>query len=106
MTLDQRTPAFMRTIGLEEGASLDDLLNLNKGFFEWQEPLEIAEVELFNAPALRVKTSDNEDQSYTFMGYVGDIAFLLTLSTPEGEALDTLLPIWSRMLGSTRPVTE
>ena len=106
MTMDQRTPDFMLTIGLEEGASLEDLFNLNKGFFEWQEPLEVVEVELFNAPALRVNTSDDEDQIYTFMGFMGDIAFLITLSTPEEQALDTLLPIWSQMLASTNLVTE
>lgn len=106
LTLDQRSLSFMRGLGLPEEATLEDLLDLNQGFFDWQEPLDIVETEAFGAPALSIMTSDDEVSHNTLMGYAGDRAFLLQFATPEEKALDSLSPIWSQMMASIRPVTE
>jgi hypothetical protein len=105
-TLDQRTLSFMRGLGLPEEATLEDLLDLNRGFFDWEEPLDIVETELFGAAALSIMTSDGEVSRNTLMGFAGDRAFLLQFATPEEKALDSVSPIWSQMLASIRPVTE
>jgi hypothetical protein len=106
VSFDHRDRAFMRNIGLSEDASLDDLRELNQGFFEWQEPLETQEVELFGAPALRVKASEGDGWSYAYMGFANDRVFLLVFAAPTEQELDDHLATWDEMLASIQPVEE
>ena len=106
LSLDQRSLFFMRGLGLPEEATLEDLLDFNQGFFDWQEPLDIVETEAFGVPALSIMTSDGEERSNTLMGYTGDRAFLLQFSTPSDQLLDELTPTWNQMLASIQPVEE
>ena len=106
LSLEQQTLAFMRSIGLAEEATLEDLFDLNKDFFEWQDSVEPVETEAFDAPALSVRTSNDEVWGYRLMGYTGDRAFLLQFSAPSEEILDDLMPTWEQMLASIQPVEE
>ena len=63
ISLDQRTLAYMRGIGLAEEATLENLFVLNKKFFEWQESIEPEETEAFGAPALAFRTSNGSGNS-------------------------------------------
>jgi hypothetical protein len=106
LSLDQRSLSFMRGLGLPEEATLEDLLDLNQGFFDWQEPLDIVETEAFGAPALSIMTSDGEVSRNTLMGYAGDRAFLLQFSAPSDQALTDIAPTWNQMLASIQPAGE
>jgi len=106
ISLDQRTLAYMRGIGLGEEPTLENLFDLNKDFFDWQDSVEPEEAEAFGAPALAVRTNNDEASSYTLMGYTNDRAFLLQFSTPSEEELDDLMPTWEQMLTSIQPVEE
>lgn len=101
--LDHRNAAFMAGIGLGEDPTLQDLFELNKEFFEWQEPVEVSESEVFGVPALAAKAFDGEDWGYTLMGFVNDEAFLLGYGAPSEEALDGFLPTWEQMVASIVP---
>ncbi len=106
ISLDQRTMAYMTGIGLAEEPTLEDLFDLNKGFFEWQESVEPEEAEAFGEPALAVRTSSSDTWSYTVMGYANDRAFLLHFSAPTEKELDELMPTWEQILASIQPVEE
>jgi hypothetical protein len=106
LSLDQRTLSFMRGLGLPEEPTLEDLLDLNQGFFEWQEPLDVVETEAFGAPALSIMTSDGEVSRNTLMGYAGDRAFLLQFSVPSDQALTDVASHWNQMLASIQPAEE
>ncbi len=106
VSFDHRDLAFMRGIGLAEEASLDDLFELNRDFFEWQEPLDTQELELFGAPALKVKATDGDGWSYTYMGFANDRAFLLAFGAPTEQELDDHMATWDQMLVSIQPVEE
>ena len=103
ISLDHRDASFMAGLGLGEDPSLQDLLELNKGFFNWQEPIEVSETEAFGAPALAVKAFDGEDWGYGLMGFVNDETFLLSLGAPSEEALDAFLPTFEQMVASIAP---
>jgi hypothetical protein len=100
---DHRDAAFMASIGLGEESTVQDLVELNKGFFEWQEPVEVSETTAFGAPALFARTCDDEGMGYSVMGFVNDEAFLLSLGAPSEEALDAFFPTFERMLASVAP---
>ncbi len=106
LSLEQRPLSFMQGIGLAVGASLEDLFDFNKGFFEWQEPIELIETEAFNAPALSVIATTGDDWSYTLMGYADDRAFLLQFSVPDEQSLNNMMPTWEAMLASIHAVEE
>ena len=106
VSLEQRTMDFMHGIGLAEDASLEDLFEFNKDFFEWQEPIELIEAEVFDTAALGARTSGEDDWSYILMGFTDDRAFLLQFTAPSEEALDDMMPTWEEMLASTQPAEE
>jgi hypothetical protein len=106
LSLEQRPLSFMEGLGLPVGASLEDLFDFNKGFFEWQEPIELIETEAFKAPALSVISTTDDDWGYTLMGYTGDRAFLLQFSATSEQDLDDMMPTWEQMLASIQAVEE
>jgi hypothetical protein len=103
ISLDHRDAAFMAGIGLGDDATLQDLLDLNKDFFDWQEPLEVSESEAFGVPALAARHFDGEEWGYAVMGFVNEEAFLLGFGAPSEEALDAFLPTWQQMVASIAP---
>jgi len=100
VSLDHRGMPFMRSIGLPESPTLDDLLGLNRGFFDWQESIEVTELEIFGVPAYSVETSDGSTWGVTLMGIRGDEAFLFGFGAPSEEAREAFMPTWERMLQS------
>ena len=100
VSFDHRDMPFMQELGLPENPTLDDLLELNRGFFEWDESIEITEVEVFGVPAYRVETDDGSDWGVSLMGIRGDEAFLLGFGAPSEAAREAFFPTWDRMLES------
>ena len=103
ISFDHRDMPFMQDLGLPENPALDDLLELNRGFFEWDESIEVTEVEIFGVPAYRVETDDGSDWGVSLMGIRGDEAFLFGFGAPSEEARAAFMPTWDRMLQSTTP---
>lgn len=103
VSLDHRGMAFMRSIGFSSDQDLEALFELNKDFFDWQDPLEPEELEAFGVPALAVKATDGDIWEHTLMGFVNDEAFLLGMSAPTEEGLDEIMPTWEAMLDSIEP---
>jgi len=100
ISFDHRDMPFMQELGLPENPTLDDLLELNRGFFEWEEPIEVTELEIFGVPAYSVKTGDGSRWGVTIMGIRGDEAFLLAFGAPSEAAREAFFPTWDRMLES------
>jgi len=100
VSFDHRDMPFMQELGLPENPTLDDLLELNRGFFEWDESIEVTEVEVFGVPAYRVETDDGSDWGVSLMGIRGDEAFLLAFGAPSEAAREAFFPTWDRMLES------
>ena len=103
VALDHRDMVFMRGLGLPEEPTLQDLFELNSGFFEWTNSLQATETEVFDAPALAIKAQEGENWTQTLMGFANEEAFLLSLTAPTEEALDAFLPTWEKMLQSIEP---
>ena len=104
---DHRAMPFLRSIGLPEEATLQDLLEMNASFFDWPDSLEVTETELFGAPAMAVKTTDEAGNwTHYLMGFVDEEAYLLFLVAPDEDALETYMPTWQRMLDSIEPSTK
>ncbi len=61
ISFDHRDIPFMQELGLPDNPTLDDLLELNRGFFEWEESIEVTELEIFGVPAYGVETDDGSD---------------------------------------------
>ncbi len=101
--LDHRDMVFMRSIGLGENPTLQDLFEFNKDNFEWQEPVEVSESEAFGVPALAARSCDTEGCGYTLMGFVNDEAFLLGTGAATEEELDAFLPTFKQMVASIAP---
>ena len=107
LSLDHRGMAFMRGIGLTaEEPSLEDLLELNQGFFNWQEPFDVSEATLFDEPALVVKAQGDEGFGVNYMGFKDDEAFLFSFAAPTDEAREAFLATWNQMVESIEPVEE
>ena len=102
MTLDHRKLDGMYALGLPEGPTLEDLLELNSRFFGWR-VMEVSETTVFGVPALSARVRGREGSSISLMGLVGDEAFLLSLNAPHEDGLDGFKPVWARMLDSVRP---
>ena len=106
VSLEQRTRQFMVDIGLADDASLEDLFEFNKGFFEWKEPIELVETEAFNSAVIGATTSSDDSWSYILMGYTDDRVLLLNFMAPDEQALEDMMPTWEGMLASTRAIEE
>ena len=103
ISFDHRDMPFMQSIGLPDSPTMDDLLELNRGFFDWPDTIEVTEVKIFGVPAYRVETDDGSSWGVNLMGIHGDEAFLFGFGAPSEEARDAFLPTWDRMLQSITP---
>jgi hypothetical protein len=100
VTLDHRDMPFMLSLGLPENPTLDDLLELNRGFFDWEESIEVTELEIFGVRAYSVEGNDGPTWGISLMGIRGDEAFLFGFGAPSEEARGAFMPTWDRMLQS------
>ena len=99
VSLDHRTLGFMSGLGLPLSPTLEDLLQLNARFLNWEGPVEPIEAVVFGVPALKVATQDSSGNAgVIYMGFVGSEAFLLSVEAPSEEALAETMPTWTRML--------
>jgi hypothetical protein len=106
VTLDHRTMPFMRTIGLQENSTLDDLLEFNADTFDWKVSA-VEDTQIFGVPALRAKVVDELGvASDSFMGFIGDEVFIFGLGAPSEDARDEFTSRWEEMLASIQPVEE
>ena len=105
IVMDHRGLPFMqrRSFGLPEDPSLDDLPEINIRFFGWEE-LEVSETVAFGMPTFRVKTRDRRDNWVNaIMGFREDEAFILWIAAPSEEQLGNIMPIWNKILESSKP---
>lgn len=102
VTLDHRDISFMRSIGLPNNPTLDDLLNLNADFFAWQEPISPQNIMVFESEAYSVETEDGRNWGVSVMGFREGEAFLLSFLAPTENARDAFLPRWAQMLEGLR----
>ena len=93
----------MASIGLDEEPTLQDLFELNKNVFEWQEPIEVSETEVFGVSALAARGCETDFCGYSLMGFVNDEAFLLFTGADTEEKLDAFLPTFEQMVASIAP---
>ncbi len=105
--VDHRGSDFMEGIGLPaDDPSLEDLLQVNDDFFEWEGQLEVIETEVLGAPALRVRARSSRDSTWqiSYMGFLEEEVFLLVAHAPSEEALVKFHPLFERMVDSIEPV--
>jgi hypothetical protein len=100
---DHRNMTFMRSMGLGEDPTLQDLFELNKRVLGWQEPVEVSETEVFGVPALAARACDTVSCEYALMGFVNDEAFYLRSKAKTEEELDAFLPTFEQMVASIAP---
>ena len=106
VALDHRDMPFMKSIGLQENSTLDDLLEFNADTFSWQVSA-VAETEIFGVPALRAELVNQfGDAAVFYMGFIKDEVLLFGLSAPSEDALEEFMSTWEEMLASIRPVEE
>ena len=103
ISFDHRDMPFMQGLGLPENPTLDDLLELNRGFFEWQDSIEVTELEIFGVPAYSVETDDGSSWGVNLMGIRGNEAFLFGFGAPSEAAREAFMPTWDLMLQSITP---
>ncbi len=103
VSFDHRDMPFMQGLGLPDNPTLDDLLELNRGFFDWPDSIEVTELEIFGVPAYGVETYDGSTWGVNLMGIRGDEAFLFGFSAPSEEARAAFMATWDRMLQSISP---
>jgi hypothetical protein len=99
---DLRSLDFMRAMGLPENASTEEMLALNREFFNWEELSEPAETELFGAPAVGLRYHDDNVWGYIWTGLADEGAFLINVAAPSEAGLDEILPTFEAMLESIR----
>ena len=102
VSLDHRTVAFLQHIGLaSDDPTAEDLVEFNTTNFEWMDIRDLAEVEVFGGPAIRVRVTPSEGrESIQYQGVRADEVFLLGFGAPTGEILDEFLPTWDAMFES------
>jgi hypothetical protein len=101
---DIRSADFMAAMGLPEDATNQDLLELNRGFFGWEELSEPQEGTVFGVPALGLRYADDGVWGYIWTGLFEGGAFLINVSSASAEALDKILPTFEAMLASVTPI--
>ncbi len=105
VSLDHRDITFMRGIGLPADATTADLVQIFAAFFEWQEPFEAVEIEVFGVLAASVRAIDGSgNTALTLQGFIADEVFVLFIFSPSDEVLDAFLPTWEAMLASIKPL--
>ena len=106
VTLDHRSLSFMQGIGLPVEATIDDLIDLNIGFFNW-EMVESEDVQLFGVDARRTLFNDPfGNVLWAYQGFINDGIFLFELAVPSEDALNDFLPTWEAMLDSIQPLDD
>ena len=104
VSLDHRTVAFLNGVGLaSDDPTAQDLVEFNTTNFNWVDVRDLAEVEVFGGPAIRVRvTQPDGGESVLYQGVRSDTdeAFLLSFGAPTGEILDDFLPTWDAMFES------
>ncbi len=103
ISFDHRDMPFMQELGLPDNPTLDDLLELNQGVFDWDDSNEVTELEIFGVPAYSVERDDGSTWGISLIGFRGDEAFLFGFGAPSEAARDAFLPTWDRMLQSITP---
>lgn len=103
VSLDHRTVSFLQSIGLvSDDPTAQDLLEFNTTF-DWTDVRELAEVEVFGGPAIRVRvTLPDGVESLQYQGIrsgTGE-AFLFGFGAPNSEVFDEFLPTWAAMVES------
>ena len=68
----------------------------------WKEPIEEEDAVLFGVSALSVRSNSGIGWGIRIMGFLNQEAFLLSITAPTEEALDSFIPIWERMLSSIK----
>ena len=97
--------SFLRSAGLPEDATLDDLLFLNSNRFRWR-VMEKAETTVFGTPALRLLLGTPDPDGIAVIGFSGDRAFMLEFRAPSEDALRGFVPVLEKMLASTKAAEE
>lgn len=104
VSLDHRTVVFLQGIGLaSDDPTAEDLVEFNTTNFGWIDVRDLAEVEVFDSPAIRVRVTPSEGrESIQYQGVRADTGevFLLGFGAPTGEILDEFLPTWDAMFES------
>jgi hypothetical protein len=102
--LDHRTVEFLRGIGLtSDQPTAEDLVEFNTNNFNWTDVRDLAEVEVFGGPAIRVRFTNPEGgEVIQYQGIRSDTGevFLFGFSAPTDETLDAFLPAWDAMFES------
>lgn len=106
IALDHRDQAFMSRLGLPDEPSLDDLLELNRSFFNMPESAVVDETTIFGEPAFVVRTSNGDGWGLNYMGFKEGESFLFVLSAPTEVELEAYLPTWDQILTSLEPVGD
>jgi pimeloyl-ACP methyl ester carboxylesterase len=98
------TPREAQELGLPENdAALEDWLEINRQRRGYREPIDVSEATFLSWPVLRVRSIDRAGNAIdTVQGFIGDLSFVLALSAPTANALDTFLPTWDSILAGSR----
>jgi hypothetical protein len=104
VSLDHRTVAFLRGIGLtSDDPTAQDLLEFNTSNFGWTDIRDLGEEEVFGATAAVARVTNSAGGvSINYQGVRPDTGevFLLGLGAPTEESLDAFLPAWEAMFES------
>ena len=102
---EHRSLEFLISLGLAQDATLEQLFAFNSSFFNWQDS-EQSEITVFGEPALSVSVDDVDQPGVAILGFSGDKVYLLVLTAPSGEALESFQPTLEAMLASAKPVEQ
>jgi hypothetical protein len=100
---EHRPIDFLVSLGLEQDATLEQLLSFNSSFFNWQ-ATEPTQISLFGEPALSITGS--VQPGAVIMGFIGDKVYLLTFTAPSDEAWAAFQPTYESMLASVEKVVS
>jgi hypothetical protein len=104
VSLDHRTVAFLRGIGLtSDDPTAQDLLEFNTSNFGWTDIRDLGDEEVFGTIAAVARVTNPEGGfSISYQGVRPDTGeiILLGLVAPTEESLDAFLPTWEAMFES------
>jgi hypothetical protein len=104
VSLDHRTVAFLRGIGLtSDDPTAQDLLEFNTSNFGWTDIRDLGEEEVFGTIAAVARVTNPAGYlSISYQGVRPDAGevLLLSLVAPTEESLDSFLPAWEAMFES------
>ena len=97
--------SFLRSAGLPDSPSLEDLLAFNNGTFRWR-VIEKVETSVFGRPAVRLLLGSPDPDRIAVIGFSGDRAFMLTLRASSEDAGREFVPVLEKMLASAKAGEE